>query len=262
MPSDNEFYTGKIIWITGASSGIGRALAIALSQYACTLYLSARNQNNLLETQSVCLANTSAKATIHLLAGDLSVKTENQSICDSMAQQQGRLDIAILNAGTCEYVDIDRFDSDLFKRLMDINFMAMVYGIEAALPMLKQSSCAQLIGMSSTAAYLGIPRSEAYGATKAAIYNMFKALAVSLKPHNISSSVICPGFVTTELTAKNTFSMPALITAESAAKIILTGIKKHHPEIHFPKRFSWSLKFISFLPISLQYRLLAKTIES
>lgn len=262
MPSDQHFYTGKTIWITGASSGIGRALAIALSQYDCTLYLSARNQNNLLQTQSTCVANPSTQASIHLLAGDLSIKADNQAICDCIAQQQGQLDIAILNAGTCEYVDIHHFDSDMFKRLMDINFMGMVYGIEAALPLLKRSSCPQLIGMSSTAAYLGIPRSEAYGASKAAIYNMFKALAVSLKPHHIATSVICPGFVATELTAKNTFSMPALITAQSAASIILAGIRKHHPEIHFPKRFSWSLKFLSFLPISLQYRLLAKTLET
>lgn len=262
MPSNADFYAGKTIWITGASSGIGRALAIALSQYPCTLYLSARNQNNLLQTKSTCEAQTIAQASIHVIAGDLSCKTDNQAICDSITEQQGRLDIAILNAGTCEYVDIDSFDGDIFKRLMDINFMGMVYGVEAALPLLKHSSCAQLIGMSSTAAYLGIPRSEAYGASKAAIYNMFKALAVSLNPHGISASVICPGFVATELTAKNNFSMPALITAENAATVILEGIKKHHPEIHFPKRFSWSLKLISFLPISLQYRLLAKTLET
>jgi NADP-dependent 3-hydroxy acid dehydrogenase YdfG len=113
---------------------------------------------------------------VHIIAGDLSVQKDNQTICESIDKQQGRLDIAILNAGTCEYVEIDEFDSAMFKRLMDINFMGMVYGIEASLPLLKQSQSAQLIGMSSTAAYLGFPRSEAYGASKAAIYNMFKAL--------------------------------------------------------------------------------------
>jgi short-subunit dehydrogenase len=138
----------------------------------------------------------------------------------------------------------------------------MVYGIEASLPLLKKSQSAQLIGMSSTAAYLGFPRSEAYGASKAAIYNMFKALAVSLKPHNIASSVICPGFIATELTAKNTFRMPALVTVERAAENILQGIREQQHEIHFPKRFSWCLKFISYLPLSIQYRLLAKTLET
>ena len=258
MPSNSEFFTGKTLWITGASSGIGRALAVALSQFNCTLYLSARSHDNLQQTQAAC----QTQASIHIIAGDLSVQKDNQIICESIDKQQGHLDIAILNAGTCEYVDIDEFDSAIFKRLMDINFMGMVYGIEASLPLLKKSQSAQLIGMSSTAAYLGIPRSEAYGASKAAIVNMFKALAVSLKPHNIASSVICPGFVATELTAKNTFSMPALVTVDSAAEIILRGIREQQHEIHFPKRFSWCLKFISCLPLSIQYRLLAKTLET
>lgn len=258
MPSNSEFFTGKTLWITGASSGIGRALAVALSQFNCTLYLSARSHDNLRQTQAAC----HTQASIHIIAGDLSVQKDNQTICESIDKQQGRLDIAILNAGTCEYVEIDEFDSAMFKRLMDINFMGMVYGIEASLPLLKKSQSAQLIGMSSTAAYLGFPRSEAYGASKAAIYNMFKALAVSLKPHNIASSVICPGFVATELTAKNTFSMPALVTVDSAAEIILQGIREQQHEIHFPKRFSWCLKFISYLPLSIQYRLLAKTLET
>ena len=102
--------------------------------------------------------------------------------------------------------------------------------------------------MSSTAAYLGLPRSEAYGATKAAIRNLFAALRISMQPLNISASVICPGFVETELTARNDFEMPALIPSKQASNHILEGIATYKQEIHFPKRFSVVLKFIASLP--------------
>jgi len=195
-----------------------------------------------------------------LLAGDLTSKQVNIDIIQQINQAAGKLDIAILNAGSCEYVDVEEFDSALFERQMDTNFMSMVYGIEAALPLLKSSSHAQLIGMSSTAAYMGLPRAEAYGATKAAIRNMFAALRVSLKPLNISSSVICPGFVETELTAKNDFDMPAMISAAQSAEYILKGIAKHQQEIHFPKRFSLILKFIASLPNPIISYLVGKAV--
>ena len=114
--------------------------------------------------------------------------------------------------------------------------------------------------MSSTAAYLGLPRAEAYGATKAAIRNMFAALRVSLLPYKIKASVICPGFVETELTAKNDFDMPALITAARSAEYILNGIANGTQEIHFPKRFSLTLKLISSLPNPFLNWLIQKSI--
>jgi short-subunit dehydrogenase len=239
----NDHFRNKVIWITGASSGIGRALVIALSNIDCQLYITSRSEDKLQETVDQC-----KHSNIHVLPGDLTSKQVNQQIAEKINADCGRLDIAILNAGTCEYVDIEQFDSDLFKRQIDTNFMGTVYGIEAILPLLKNSKQAQLIGMSSTAAYLGLPRSEAYGASKAALRNLFAALRVSLKPHNISASVICPGFVKTELTDRNDFEMPALITTEQACKYIFKGITAHQQEIHFPKRFSLTLKFIASLP--------------
>ena len=114
---------------------------------------------------------------------------------NDMHRRAGGLDIAFLNAGTCEYVDVAAFDSALFERTIRTNFLSMVYGIEAALPLLRQSPAPQLVGMSSTVAYRGLPRSEAYGASKAAIKNLFESLQVDLAPEGISVSVVCPGFV-------------------------------------------------------------------
>ena len=245
MLSNNvcKHFENKSIWVTGASSGIGRAIVFALSTINCHIFISSRSHEKLQQTVEKC-----TNKDITILSGDLTSKQTNHTILEQINQSGHGLDIAILNAGNCEYVDIHAFDSDLFARQINTNFMSMVYGIEACLPLLKQSSSAQLVGMSSTAAYLGLPRSEAYGATKAAIRNMFAALRVSLKPLNINASVICPGFVETELTDKNDFDMPALISAERSAEYILTGIAANKQEIHFPKRFSLTLKFLSSLP--------------
>ena len=250
-----QHFQGKVIWVTGASSGIGRALVIALSECDCKIFISSRSKENL-----ALSIEKSPQNNIIALEGDLTSKEVNQQIVKKIKDNSSGLDIAILNAGSCEYVSIENFDSGLFKRQMDTNFMSMVYGIEAVLPLLKISNDAQLIGMSSTAAYLGLPRSEAYGATKAAIRNLFAALHVSLRPYDISASVICPGFVETELTAKNDFNMPALISAEQAARYTLDGIAAYKQEIHYPKRFSFSLKLISSLPNPLLSWLLAKAV--
>lgn len=252
-----EHFDGKVIWITGASSGIGRALVIALSNANCKIFISSRSTEKLQQTIDQCKINNN---NIVILAGDLTSKQVNQDILKNIQEATGKLDIAILNAGSCEYVDINHFDSALFERQISTNFMSMVYGIEATLPLLKNSTDAQLIGMSSSAAYLGLPRAEAYGATKAAIRNMFSALRISLQPYKISCSVICPGFVETELTAKNDFDMPAMITAAKSAEYILEGICKHTQEIHFPKRFSLTLKFIATLPNPIVSWLVSKTL--
>ena len=250
-----QHFDNKVVWITGASSGIGRALAIALSEFACQIFISARSKEKLEKTREMC-----NQGNVIIAEGDLTDKQTNHDICQSIKKEAGHIDIAILNAGTCEYVDIDNFDSALFKRLMDTNFMSMVYGIEAALPLLRESDDAQLVGMSSTAAYLGLPRSEAYGATKAAILNLFSALRVSLHSKNVSASVICPGFVATELTARNDFPMPALISTEKAADYILEGIAKYKHEIHFPRRFSLTLKLIGSLPNSIRTWMIRKSV--
>jgi short-subunit dehydrogenase len=252
-----NYFDGKVIWVTGASSGIGRALTIMLSELDCDLYISSRTKSGLEKTKQLCLHQNN----VHILEGDLTNKATNQSICKSINNTSGHLNIAILNAGTCEYVDINAFDSALFQRLIDSNYMSMIFGIEAALPLLRKSKQAHLIGMSSTAAYLGLPRSEAYGATKAAIRNLFRALKVSLSPYNINVSTICPGFVKTELTDRNDFPMPCLISSEQAAEEILKGIAAKKHEIHFPKRFSYALKAFALLPNFIQFKLLSKTIQ-
>ena len=130
-------------------------------------------------------------------------------------------------------------------------------GIEAALPALRKSPCAQLVAMSSTVAYGALPRAEAYGASKAAIRYLIESLRIDLRAEPISLTVVCPGFVKTRLTDRNDFAMPFIIGADKAARIIVDGVVARRSEIHFPKRFSLSFKIAAMLPGPVYTRLTA-----
>ncbi|MBN1379372.1 MAG: SDR family NAD(P)-dependent oxidoreductase [Gammaproteobacteria bacterium] len=252
---DTGYFKNKRVWITGASKGIGRALAIELTSRGAKLALSARNKPELIELVAEIGEDKALAAPLDVTDKESNIKTIND-----IAAKLGGIDIAILNAGTAEYVDVSQFDSTIFERLMQTNFMSMVYGVEAVLPYLRQSAAPQIVALSSTAAYAGLPRSEAYGATKAAIKNMFEGLRISLIPENIAVSIVCPGFVKTPLTDKNDFPMPMRIEAKKAAAIIANGVAAKTEEIHFPKFFSLSYKFLSSLPSSWYTRLINKMV--
>ena len=196
-----------------------------------------------------------------VLPFDVTNRESNHEAVTLIKQEWGGLDIAFFNAGTAEYVELDNFDAEIFERTIQNNFLSMVYGIEAVLPMLRQSTSAQLGGMSSTVSFAGIPRAEAYGASKAAIRNMLQGLRIHLLREGVNVFTVCPGFVKTPLTDKNDFPMPMIIEADEAAKIIADGILKRKAEIHFPKRFSLPYKLLSSLPASLYTKLMLNTVR-
>jgi NADP-dependent 3-hydroxy acid dehydrogenase YdfG len=246
-------FNKKVVWLTGASSGIGLALAKQLISAKCNLIVTSRNEDKLNQLFS-------DYSNVLVAAGDVTLQQTNDNIVETIIARYGRLDCVILNAGNAEYVDIKNFSTDVFKRMMDINYLSMIKGIEVALPHLRQSSAPYLVGMSSSAAWHGLPQGQAYSASKAAIRNLFQGLKIQLSPENIDVSWICPGFVETPLTDKNTFPMPARITAQKAGEVLYKKLCKQTAEIHFPKRFTFVLKFISMLPAAWAARLLQTTI--
>ncbi len=250
-----SFYKGKRVWITGASSGIGEAIAIELASMGAILALSGRDSDRLSALSRKIGDEYSLVAPLDVTDKKLNIDTVN-----TIADKLGGIDIAILNAGNAEYVDVQKFDSNLFERQIKTNFLSMVYGVEAVLPWLRRSRHPHLVAMSSTAAYGGLPRSEAYGASKAAIKNMFEGLRISLRSEEIPVSIVCPGFVKTPLTDKNDFPMPLMIDAETAARITLKKIAKKVEEISFPKRFSLILKFLSSLPSPWYTKIIGKMV--
>lgn len=243
------------VWVTGASTGIGRAVTIELARRGAKVVASARNESALDTLVRECGDRVQA------LPLDVTDRQANRWAAEEISRRMGGLDIAFFNAGICEYVDVASFDSALFERTIRSNFLSMVYGIEAALPLLRQSPAPQLVGMSSTVAYRGLPRSEAYGASKAAIKNLFESLQIDLAREAFRVSVVCPGFVRTPLTDRNDFPMPFRIEADEAARRIVDGIEAGKPEIQFPRRFSLLFKLMTLLPDRLYIRLCARMVK-
>jgi len=237
--------TEKNVVITGASSGIGEALAIYYSQQGYFVYACGRNLQKL-EQLSTNHTN------IIPCAFDLNDKHSlEKSLPESL-----RIDHLILNAGTCEYINnAKRFDGALFERVIQTNLIAGGYCLEVWLRQMKPNGQVGL--MSSSAAYLPLTRSEAYGASKAGISYLAKTLSIDLSKDDIGVSVIHPGFVKTPLTDKNDFDMPGIIGVDEAAKAIYKDMHKGVFDIHFPKGFTWTLKALSLLPFNL-WRLIAK----
>ena len=249
-------FQGKRVWITGASSGIGRCMALEMAKRGAIVAISARNEHAL----SIVKNQLNNQNTL-VLPFDVTDRHANHNAVKKIEDNWGELDIVFFNAGTAEYVDIKNFNADIFERTIKTNFMSMVYGVEAVLPLLRKSRKAQLGGMSSTVSFAGIPRAEAYGASKAAIRNMLQGLRINLAQESIDVFTVCPGFVKTPLTDKNDFPMPMLMGAEDAAKIIVDGISTHKAEIHFPRKFSIPYKILASLPAALYTRLMLKTVR-
>jgi len=251
-----HYYEGKVIWITGASSGIGRGLVEALYDCECHVFISARRLEILEE-----IASKATKATITTLSFDVDSKEETLAAAASIEKKAGKLDIVILNAGYNDYVDVDNFSSDLFETLMTTNYLSVIRGIEASLPLLRKSKSPHIVGVSSVAGYLGLTKSAAYCASKSAIRIALQALQVDFGS-SMPITIVCPGFVKTPLTDKNTFEMPFIMTVKRASKLILSGIAKQKEEVSFPFIFSMILKVLSSLPAKLRTFLVRATTKA
>ena len=227
-------------------------MAVEFSRRGCSVALSARSRDVLQEVANECASGRAIVVPLDV--------TDRQANHDSVAEivsRLGGLDIAFLNAGTCEYIDARDFDAALCERVMRANFVGLANGIEAVLPVLRNSPHAQLVGMSSTVAFGPLPRAEAYGASKAAIRYLMESLRIDLRSESISITVVCPGFVKTPLTDRNDFPMPFLVGAEDAARVIVDGVAARRPEINFPRRLSIPFKVAAMLPGPIYTRLAA-----
>lgn len=246
----------RVVWVTGASSGLGLAVARELVGRGCRVAISARRKEILEE-----LAEEWGRETTLPVPLDVTDREVNLEAVRAIESHFGSLDIAFLNAGTCEYLDVQDFDSGLFERQIRTNFLSLVYGVEAALPALRRSDHGQLVGMSSTARYGALPRAEAYGASKAAGAYFLESLRLDLLPDRIPVSVVSPGFVRTPLTDKNDFPMPMLMEPDRAARIIADGIEKRRKHIQFPLTFSLALQLLSLLPAGAYTQLMKRTVR-
>ena len=237
----------KRVWLVGASSGIGAALAHALARRGARLALSARSADKL---QALGIAD--ARLVPCDATDAASLARARQAVIDAL----GGIDLVIYLAGDYVPMRADNFDLAVAEQVVAVNFNGAMRLAAAVLPDLHPGGGIAFVA--SVAGYRGLPKALCYGPGKAALIHFAEVLHLDLAPRGTGVWVINPGFVATRLTAKNDFEMPALLTPDAAAKAAVDGFADGRFEIHFPKRFTRLLKLIAHLPYCLSFPLIRR----
>jgi len=233
-------WRGQRVWVIGASTGIGAAVARDLIDAGARVALSARSRDRL---------DAIAKGTDAIVApldvtDRAAVLDAAKKVCDAL----GALDLVIVVAGTHSAMRADQFDRVKADQLLAVNLVGPLNCLEAVLPTLLKQRRGGIALVASVAGYRGLPQALIYGPTKAALIHLAEGLYLDLRRHGIGVYLVNPGFVDTPLTQRNDFAMPALMTAEKAARRTLDGIAAGRFETHYPRRFTGWLKLLRILP--------------
>ena len=238
-------YKNEIIWIIGASSGIGYALSVELAAQGATIALSARRKEEL-EKLKERIGERHMIYPLDVADTDLTLRTAK-----AIHAANGRIDRVIFMSATYTPMQLDALDMLVTRHMVDVNIMGAFNVVHAVLPLLKEQKSGQIALCGSVAGYTGLSGGQPYSATKAAVMNIAESLYAEC-PSHIDIKLINPGFVRTPLTDKNNFSMPMIITPEAAAKAIAGGLLSKRFEINFPKKFTIMLKLLRLMPYTLK----------
>lgn len=245
-------WTSQRVWIVGASSGIGLALARSLLARGAKVAVSARQTAPLAE-----LARQFSERTLPV-GMDITHPDEWIHAYTRIVAVWGGIDTFVFCAASYHPVRAWDIDVPLAAKMVDTNLTGAIRGIATVMPDMLRESHGHISLIASVAGYMGLPKSLIYGPTKAALINLAESLYLDVHERGIGVSVINPGFVDTPLTKGNDFKMPALTSPEVAAEEIIRGMEKGLFEIHFPKRFTRWLRMIRRLPYAMKFRLLTE----
>ena len=237
-------FKGLRVWVVGASTGIGAATAQRLLTEGATVAVSARSRDAL---------EGAFKDKARVLPLDVTDAAATRAAAEELAATWGGIDLVLAVAGTYHAMRAWEIDLAETDRIIDINLRGVLNLFAAVQPTLTKQGSGGFGIVASVAGYGGLPNSMAYGATKAACINLAGSMYLDLGKRGIAVYLITPGFVATPLTAKNTFPMPFLISAEAAADEIVKGLSRGDFEIDFPRAFSRLLKLINLLPHRLYF---------
>jgi len=248
-------WSGRRVWIVGASSGIGAALGRALLARGARVILSARNRTRLEEVA----AGHAGAAVWPFDAGDAAAW---RAAAAGVHAPEDPVDLLVYCAADYTPQRIWDVQAAQVASTLDVNLAGVYYGLEAVLPSMLARRRGGIALVASVAGYMGLPGAAVYGPTKAALINLAELLYCELARRGLAVYLVNPGFVATPLTAKNHFRMPALRTPEQAADAIVRGLERGRFEIHFPKRFTLLLKAVRLLPQRLRLKLLMRLVPA
>jgi NAD(P)-dependent dehydrogenase (short-subunit alcohol dehydrogenase family) len=248
-------WAGKYVWVVGASSGIGKALAEKLSGSGASVIATARRADALGDL---------SPAPWLTVAADIGNADSLAAAITQIRASAPRIDVVFWVAGVYHPMVSTALDLNAVRETFEVNVLSGYRGLALVLEdWLKNPAPGQhhWVWVSSVAGYRGLPKAAAYGASKAAMTYLAETNYLELKAHGIGVSVVCPGFVQSRLTAKNEFQMPALITPKEAADMTLKGMAKGAFEIDYPKRFTLFMKLLSLLPYRLYFAITQKAVS-
>ena len=241
-PGGGRKLAGQRIWLVGASSGIGAALAHELRSRGANVAITARRQEQL---------EAVSGGTMTVVPADVTDAGGLTAAADEASAALGGLDTVIWCAGYWKRTDAAAWDAAEFKRHVEVNLLGLNSLLAAVLPGMVERGHGHVVGVASVAGFRGLPGAEAYGATKAAQINLLEALRISLRRRGVRVTTVCPGFVRTEMTSVNTFPMPFIIEADAAARAIANGLEKGRVEIVFPLPMAIAMKASRLVPVRL-----------
>ncbi len=244
----------KKIWITGASSGIGKAVAEKFAAEGWKVAVSARRKE--------LLQDMAKDQNISSFPLDVTDRSQINSVFQNILKEFGNIDICLFSSGTYEPKDEQNIDPDKIKNVINVNFLGVIDCVKTVEEYFKNKKTGHISIVSSIAGYRGLPNSSGYGPSKAALTNFCESIYFDFKKFGVRVSVISPGFIKTPLTDKNEFPMPFLKTVDYAANQIFNGLVKSNAfEIHFPKGLTLTLKFLRILPYKLYLFLVDKLVK-
>ena len=242
----------KVIWITGASSGIGKAVAIKFAQNGWIVAASARRENLLNELKKI-------NENIHPFPLDVTDIDKCKLVATNIINQFKNIDICLFGTGMHDPKSEKKFNLEKIRKIMEVNYFGTMNSINSIYNYFSEKKNGQISIISSVAGYRGLPAAGAYCASKAALTSFAESLNFDMQMKNVRVSLVSPGFIKTPMTDQNDFPMPMIKSPEFAANEIYKGLTvKKSFEIHFPKAFTYFLKFLQLLPSSLYFKLVSK----
>lgn len=241
-------WSKKVLFITGASSGIGRALSVELGRRGAQLGLLARRGDVL---QEIVMEVEAAGGRALALAADVRDASAVCRAAEEVRERFGPIDVLVANAGVGATTDARELKPEAVADVININVLGAVNSATAVLPAMVERGQGQLVVISSLAAYRGLPKSAAYCASKAAVSAFFESLRVDLRPTNVDVTIIHPGFIKTPLTAGRHAQMPYLMELDDAVKKIVRAIETRKKSYAFPWQLASIVRASMIMPIPL-----------
>lgn len=241
-----------VVWITGASTGLGRAAALEFAQRGWRVAATARSTDKL---ESLEQEATGLLGDVTAYPGDVTDPVRMAEIVIAIESELGDISSAILNAGTFWSMTAEDFRAEVLRKTFEINVMGAANPAEQLIPRMIRRGAGKIYVVASVSGYRGLPKASSYGMSKAGLINMAECLHTELKPHGVTFGVVNPGFIDTPLTEKNDFPMPFLMPVDKAARALVDGVLDGGFEIYFPRGFVWLLKLMRILPYGLYFPL-------